>query len=171
MKKSRSLLGLVLSIGLVFSAQAESSNDEKYFSSVMTILRAHIDTLVHLTHTPSIHSDNVVRHALAIHQTMGLFDHLDWTPERLSKLNVINGDSQATSEEFNLFARQARKNSRNLVQASKQWLDDGKRPALLQALNELTTSCNHCHTQLKNRQAPILSTIDIEHSPAVSPPS
>jgi|SaaInl4_150m_RNA_FD_contig_31_1158154_length_780_multi_3_in_0_out_0_1 hypothetical protein len=162
MKKGRFLLGLVLSMGLVFSAQAEEGRDKAYFSSVMTILRAHIDTLMHLTNTKSEHSDNVVRHAVAINQTMGLFDHMDWSQERLSQLNAVGGASKSKAEEFNLFAEEARKSSKNLVRASNQWLVDGKQSELVEAINRLSTSCNHCHMQLKDRQAPILTTFNME---------
>ncbi|MBF0195628.1 MAG: cytochrome c [Magnetococcales bacterium] len=162
MKKGQILLGLVLSMGIVFSAQASDSRDKAYFSSVMTILRTHIDTLLYLTNTPSKHSDNVVRHAIAINQTMGLFDHMDWTPARLAKLNLINGDIHTKAEEFNLYAKEARKNSKKLIRASKKWLVDGKQPQFVEAINKLSTSCNQCHLQLKDKQAPTLMTYNME---------
>jgi protein-tyrosine-phosphatase len=163
MKKRSVLLGLVVSVGLVFSAQAEgvSAQEKNYFSSVMTILRTHIDALVQLTNTRTHYSDNVVRHAVAIHHTMGLFDHMDWTLERLSKLDVPD-ESEAKADQFNLFAKEARTNSRKLVNASKQWLVDGDRRVFLSALNEMSSSCNQCHMQLREKRAPILMTFNMD---------
>ena len=155
---------LALTLGLFFASHAEANKEleKQYFNSVMTILRSHIDALVQLTRSRSQYSDNVVRHAVAIHRTMGLFDHLDWTPERLARLNTPDEAGKPKAEQFNTYAEEARENSKKLVVASKKWLAGGDRQDFLQALNQMSSSCNQCHVQLRDHSAPILMTFNAE---------
>jgi hypothetical protein len=63
---------------------------------------------------------------------------------------------------FERLSKDARKVSRKMEAAARQWLKDGNRRAFLTAMNDMTTTCNNCHSHLVGTPGPIFALIDLE---------
>ena len=164
MNKRLPVLALIASLLVTPAAMAAGTAgndaDRVYLRAVMTILRTHIDALVHLTEGKSKYGDNVVRHAVGVRQTMGLFDHLDWSPAVEARFRPVTAGERPMAKQFETLAWTARKRARNLERAATVWLHAEDREDFLIALNAMMDACNQCHTRLLNQNAPIMAQVE-----------
>lgn len=151
------ILAVVAMLTAAGASAVERSQEKTYIQSVMTILMTHLEALVHLTEQDSKYSDNVVRHAQAIRQTVGLLGHMSWSPEEELKISLSH------KGEFVQLAKASRQTSKDLVAAAKEWLERGDRQRFLTALNSMTGSCDACHAKFREGSATPLRLVRLEN--------
>lgn len=165
MKKHMKLLTLLTALILAaapVARAAENAHDKTYIRSVMTILMTHVEALVHLTEQESRYSDNVVRHAQAIRHTVGLIGHMGSHDDEDGR--VVQGKTLTATQrnEFLQLAKASRQRSRELVNAAKGWLESGEREPFMNSLNDMTQSCDACHSKFRIGAMPLMQVVKLQ---------
>ncbi|HKI73062.1 MAG TPA: hypothetical protein VJ998_00340 [Pseudomonadales bacterium] len=155
--QSRTLLILAI-VGLccITVARADDFNRRSYVNSVISILRAHADAIENLSTHHIKYSDNIVRHAVALQQTFGLLGPMDWHAAQSAELMVNKNPTHLAEDQAKFEGLEERSDfaMKALVLAAHNALENGNREGLKEALQNVKTSCNDCHSYLPASVAP-----------------
>ncbi|MBF0158068.1 MAG: hypothetical protein HQL58_00940 [Magnetococcales bacterium] len=131
----------------VASAQAESPEKTRYIESVIALLNLHADAIRQLASHNFRYSQNLARHASALHDTFGLVGPMDWHAAEAVTLQKISKDQPGlTAGQFEKMASQCQKSMKTLHRAALQRIEKGGDAApVIKALDTMQQQCNDCH--------------------------
>jgi hypothetical protein len=144
-------------IALCGAGSTYALDRNEYVTSVIEILRAHVNILEELTVAHQFkYSDNLVRHAVAVEDTFGLLGPMEWHAAQAAKLRISKQGSSTQLDEdmFEDLARASRKSLKELVHAAHDSMVEYDRDGILDAINDMKESCNSCHSLLPKSIAP-----------------
>lgn len=150
------LMIVTLCLACSVSVQARTFDRDSYVKSLITVLRIHVDAIRNLTAHEMKYSDNLVRHTIAVQRTFGFLGPMDW--HAAESADLIRGGKSSHAhmnvEQFEKLAKYSQKAMKNLIRAAHENMEEYDREGLLEALEEMTGSCNACHAYLPRSVAP-----------------
>lgn len=156
--KIKKVLSFFLGTIVLGSAVSTYALDrDEYVTSVIGILRTHVDILEELTVAHQFkYSDNLVRHAVAVEETFGLLGPMEWHAAQAAKIRSLKQGSSTKLDEdmFEDLARASRKSLKELIHAAHDSMVEYDRDGILDAISEMKESCNSCHSLLPKAVAP-----------------
>lgn len=157
--KYKSLAFLLLTSTIFNPASVYAGDRDEYTSSVMEILRMHVNLLEQLSMSSRFkYSDNLVRHAVAIKSTFGLLGPMEWHAAEAASIALRNnGNKDDLNEElFEDLERASRKSLKDLVRTAHDSMEQHDAKGVITAIKDMKQSCENCHSLLPKSVAPDL---------------
>lgn len=149
------LLVIAVLAALPARANEQSKVEEEYVRSIVTVLGIHAQSMRRLSAHQIPYSVNMVRHATAIRWAFGLLGPMEWHAAKAIQLSHETGPDRALDEEtFDALTERNRAALKFLDVAAHRWLKDRNRDLLIEALDDLVTTCNDCHARLPAGSVP-----------------